>query len=354
MQTSYLNLFIGGVVAATLSLSSSHASSGKIQPNTMPSCSAYSDIVTCNASKSNKGKGTQCMFLLPNNERGMGERSGSVTCQAINDRETVDFFKRINIKEIADLYPDLYEYDESSKIGNPNGTKFNSEKRRTIIGSLVGGYISATLNLKKFYELCVVKSDEETCTRAIFDRNKDFMLRDVQNEETDWSDNDSKSVQWDKIPEDVRPTLMAAEINGNEREVTQILLQIKAKNKAARQAASKAAAEDRNLKIQQALEREKEEGAAERYDSQCKTNTSGDACRRMALRTGGILIDTNCTWLHKGGMMGGGTCRYANAVTCEELIAKDCNDSSSVLTELKRAKISLQCELNGSRCATAG
>lgn len=354
MMNSYLNLLIGGVITATLSLSNSHASSNKIQPNTMPSCSAYSDIITCNASKSNKGKGTQCMFLLPNNERGMGERSGSVTCQAISDTDTVNFFKRINIKEIADLYPDLYEYDKSSKIGNPDGTKFNNEKRRAIVGSIVGGYISATLNLKKFYDLCIEKSDEETCTRSIFERNRDFMLRDVQNEETSWSDSDTESVQWDKIPEDLRPTLMTAEIEGKEREVTQILLQIKAKNKAARQAAGKAAAENRKLKIQQALEKEKEDGSAERYDNQCKTNKSGDACRRMALRTGGILIDTNCTWLHKGGMMGGGTCRYANAVTCEELISKDCGADSSVLRELQSAKVPLQCELNGSTCATAG
>ncbi len=142
----------GLIVYTACTISACYA--GTKTPNSMPSCSAYSDIMTCNASKNAKGKGAPCMFLLPNNDRGYS-RSDHIMCTATNDTETVNFFKRINIKEIAEIYPDLYEHDTQSKIGNPNSPSFNNQKRYTMIGNMSGGYISSSLNLKSFYDLCV-------------------------------------------------------------------------------------------------------------------------------------------------------------------------------------------------------
>lgn len=358
MIDSYFKFIVKGALVSTLCLiNHSYAASSTTQPNSMPSCAAYREMVTCNASKANKGKGSQCMFLFPNNDRPAGERSGAVTCQAISDTETVNFFKRINIKEIVDLYPDLYEYDESSNIGNANHPNFHNNKRHTMVGGFVQGNMVSTINLKKYHELCVAKNDEETCNRAIFERNKDFMIRDVQNEDTSWGDKDTESVEWDKIPETARLELMSAELERKEREVTKILLQIKATTKAARQAAGKAAGEERKLKIKAALEKEKEDGADARFDEQCKSNTSGKDCRQASLRHSGLLSGVNCVWTHKDGMMGGGTCRYANTITCEDLKSKDCAADSETLKEinnkLSSAGITFECNWSNRTCSTA-
>ena len=56
-------------------------------------------------------------------------------------------------------------------------------------------------------------------------------------------------------------------------------------------------------------------------------------------------------------MMGGGTCRYVNAVTCEDLITKDCAVNSETLAEVNSklgyAGMTMQCKLSGGTCSTA-
>ncbi|MES2607578.1 MAG: hypothetical protein V4544_02435 [Pseudomonadota bacterium] len=56
-------------------------------------------------------------------------------------------------------------------------------------------------------------------------------------------------------------------------------------------------------------------------------------------------------------MMGGGTCRYVNAVTYEDLITKDCAVNSETLKEINTrlgyAGGTMTCELSGGTCSTA-
>ncbi len=173
----------------------------------------------------------------------------------------------------------------------------------------------------------------------VFDRNIDFMFRAVQLEDIDWSSEDEKGIEWDALDEETRSNIVSAELERNEGEITRILLQIKSDKKAKKKAAGGAAAEERKNKRKRALETEKENGKAAEYDDTCRQNTSGESCRRAFINRGNnnLLENISCAWTHSDGWMGGGECRYVNAISCGDLIQKDCSDSSATLTEVNSA-----------------
>lgn len=361
MFNSYMKFIINGTLTSALCIASSCYAdvSPKHTPNSMPSCAAYRDIGTCNASKDNKGKGHQCMYLF--SDTAAKNTARGELCQSINDKDTVDYYKNINVEEVAKIFPKLYKYDENSTIGNPvNNSRFDNDKRYAVVGKVISGYVEPEVSLKDFYELCVEEKDEETCGRIVFERNKDLMIRDAQNEDTDWSDKDTKAIQWDKLPEEMR-SLITSELKGNEKDVTRILLQIKAKHKTGKQAAGIANAKE--AKRQEALAQEKDNGKAEQYDMQCKKNTSGSSCRKASLsRPANDILDgrgVDCVWTHNEGVMAGGTCRYANAITCENLKLTDCEKNPATKNEINEAlgRVGLppmECNWDGKSCSIAG
>lgn len=356
MIGSYFKFIAKGALGTLLVISNSYASS-VTQPNSMPSCTVYKDIDTCNTSKNNKGKGSPCMFLFPDTSMPTGSR-GTTHCQSIQDTETADHFRKINIKEIVDLYPDLYEYDKNSNIGNSKGQNFENEKRNVIVGGFVQGYMTATLNLEAFHKICVEKKGKETCDKIVFDRNKHFMILDAENRDTGWDDEDTASFQWEKI-EAVRSDLIAAELAGRNKhkDVTEILTQIHENNKANKQASRKAASDERKLIVKKALEKEKADGADATFDEQCRSNTSGADCRKATLSRSGSLSSVNCVWTHNDGIMGGGVCRYANSITCDDLSSRDCAANSDTLRELNGRLLSagttVQCDWSNRTCSRA-